>query len=309
MKTQTMTHNLMSFTGFKSLLLFSSLLESPKTFEEIKERFREYEFLKENISIDTLRVYINSLERIGCEIVRDKKSEGGKYRLLKHPFEINLTEEQAKSIVKIYKNIVKNIEVEDLLYLTNFFNKIAKNIDNIEIKETIENLSPLNKIDEKILKELIAACRKKEEITILYNSPNSSKKEIDVLTDKLYISNNKVYLSGFSNSYKNTARFLVSRIIDIIAVKLTKTIINDTEPQIITCEIYDKDIELLKNEKIISNNEDKMIIEIKSNNDFITKQRVLSLGSSCKVISPQSFKDDIVYTLNKIREGYIGEKI
>lgn len=309
MKTQTMTHNLMSFTGFKSLLLFSSLLESPKTFEEIKERFREYEFLKENISIDTLRVYINSLERIGCEIVRDKKSEGGKYRLLKHPFEINLTEEQAKSIVKIYKNIVKNIEVEDLLYLTNFLNKIAKNIDNIEIKETIENLSPLNKIDEKILKELIAACRKKEEITILYNSPNSSKKEIDVLTDKLYISNNKVYLSGFSNSYKNTARFLVSRIIDIIAVKLTKTIINDTEPQIITCEIYDKDIELLKNEKIISDNEDKMIIEIKSNNDFITKQRVLSLGSSCKVISPQSFKDDIVYTLNKIREGYIGEKI
>ena len=111
MKTQTMTHNLMSFTGFKSLLLFSSLLESPKTFEEIKERFREYEFLKENISIDTLRVYINSLERIGCEIVRDKKSEGGKYRLLKHPFEINLTEEQAKSIVKIYKNIVSVIKL------------------------------------------------------------------------------------------------------------------------------------------------------------------------------------------------------
>ncbi len=309
MKTQTMTHNLMSFTGFKSLLLFSCLLDSPKTYEEIKEKFSSYEFLKENLTIDTLRVYINSLERIGCEIIKGKKSEGSKYKLIKHPFEITPSEEQAKSIIRIYKNIVKNIDVEDLLYLTNFFNKIFKNIENSNIKDTIDNLSPLNKIDNKILKELISACRRKDEITILYNSPSSSKKEIDILTDKLYISNNKVYLNGTSPNYKGTARFLVSRITDIVTTKINKTIHPHTELKLITCEIYDKKIELLKNEKIVSNEEDKLIIEIESNNDFITRQRVLSFGSSCKVLSPQSFKDDIVYTLKKIKEGYIGEKI
>ena len=105
-KTQTITYNLMSFTGFKSVLLFSYLLESPKTYEELKSLFESHQYLKESISIDTLRVYINSLERIGCKIVRDKKSEGSRYRIVKNPFEIKLSEEHAQSIIKIYKNIL-----------------------------------------------------------------------------------------------------------------------------------------------------------------------------------------------------------
>ena len=305
MKTQTMTHNLMSFTGFKSILLFSYLLESPKTYEEIKERFEAHEYLKESISIDTLRVYINSLERIGCEIIRDKKSEGSRYRITKNPFEITLNEAQAKSIIKIYKTITKNIDIEDLLYLTNFLNKLTENIDNEELKENIKNASPLCKINNEILQTLISACRRKDEITILYNSPSSSKKEIDVLTDKLYIANNKIYLSGISSKYNKTARFLVSRILQIHTIKLTKTIEIKNINQIITCEIYDKEFEPNKNERIVSTEEDKIIVEIDSNNDFLTKQRVLSLGKNCKVIAPQEFKDDIVYTLKKIKEEYI----
>lgn len=306
LKTQTMTHNLMSFTGFKSILLFSYLLESPKTYQEIKELFEACEYLKESISIDTLRVYINSLERIGCEIVRDKKSEGSKYRLIKNPFDITLTEEQAKSIIKVYKTIVKNIEVEDLQHLTNFIDKISENLQNNELKEKIKNASPLIKIDSKILNELIQACRKKDEITILYNSPNSNKKEIELLAEKLYISNNKVYLSGISPFYKNTVKLLVSRILQVPTVKLIKTITPEYTARIITCEIYDKEIELNENERIISNDENKLTIEIESNNDFITKQRILSLGKDCKVLAPKEFKDDIVYTLKKIKEEYIG---
>ena len=91
-------------------------------------------------------------------------------------------------------------------------------------EENIKNASPLCKINNEILQTLISACRRKDEITILYNSPSSSKKEIDVLTDKLYIANNKIYLSGISSKYNKTARFLVSRILQIPTIKLTKTI-------------------------------------------------------------------------------------
>ena len=34
-KTQKVTYNLMSFTGFKALLIFSMLTKGPKSFDEI----------------------------------------------------------------------------------------------------------------------------------------------------------------------------------------------------------------------------------------------------------------------------------
>ena len=124
MKNNKVTYNLISFTGFKSMLLFECLLKGPKTYEEIKEYFANNPYLHETITIDTLRVYINSLERFGCEIVRGKKSEGSKYKLLKHPFELKLSDEETKSLIKVFKTICKSIELEDLLALTKFF-KIA----------------------------------------------------------------------------------------------------------------------------------------------------------------------------------------
>ena len=83
MKTKKVTYNLMSFTGFKSMLLLSYLMEAPHSYEEIKKYFMENEFIHESISIDTLRVYINSLERLGCEIKRGKKAEGSKATTVK----------------------------------------------------------------------------------------------------------------------------------------------------------------------------------------------------------------------------------
>lgn len=309
LQSNKMTYNLMSFTGFKSILLFSFLLEGPKTYQEIKEHFAAQEYLKESISIDTLRVYINSLERMGCVIVRGKRSEGSKYMMLKHPFELKLKKEQVRSIIRVFKTISKDIDVEDLLYITKFFAKISQSIDDTSLRQKLENLSPLRKIDSEILKTLILSCRKKDEITIIYNSPNSNVKEIDVLAQNLYISNNKIYLSGISPDYKNSAKFLVARIVTKPVIKLQKTISEDTNPIIITCEIKDKNIELNANERIVSKDNDKIIVEIEASNNFLAKQRVLALGSTCKVLAPQSFKDEIIFTLKKMKEEYIAESV
>lgn len=71
-KTDKVTYNLISFTGFKALLLYGFLLDSPKSYDEICEHFLANKHLKEKISIDTLRVYITSLKRSGCEVKRQK---------------------------------------------------------------------------------------------------------------------------------------------------------------------------------------------------------------------------------------------
>lgn len=301
------TYNLMSFTAFKSLLLFSYLVEQPRSYEELKDLFAQHKYLKETISIDTLRVYINSLERLGCEIVRGRKCEGSKYKLLKHPFELQVSPEHANSIIKIFKSLTKTIDVEDLLSLTKFLKKISKNIENTELRETLENISPLVKIDNGILISLIKANRNKEQLIITYKSPNSGVKDIDVLVQNLQVKNNKVYLFGKSSKYKNTASFLVKNILKVTPFQ--KPVEQFDTPVIIGCELYDKSIKLADNERLISEDNEKMVIEIESINNFLAKQRILSLGSTCKVLYPESFKDEVINVLKTMRDIYDREKV
>ena len=175
-KNQKVTYNLMSFTGYKALLLFSLLTEGPKSYEEICEYFFNHPYLREKISIDTLRVYINSLRRIGCEVKRFRGDDKiSRYVITAHPFELKLSDEQIQSVIKIYKSIVKNMDVKELLSMERFFEKIGSYIKNDDFIADIRKISMLRDIDKKLLEDLLDCCDRKEQIVIQYNSPNSGK--------------------------------------------------------------------------------------------------------------------------------------
>jgi len=48
-KNNKVTYNLMSFTGYKGLLIFTLLIESPKSYEEVCEYFIKDKYLREKI--------------------------------------------------------------------------------------------------------------------------------------------------------------------------------------------------------------------------------------------------------------------
>ena len=86
LKTKRVTYNLMSFTAFKALVLFSELVKSPKSYREICDIFYNHPYLREQISIDTFRVYMNSLKRFGCEVNRVKGDDKeSRYYISSHP--------------------------------------------------------------------------------------------------------------------------------------------------------------------------------------------------------------------------------
>ena len=305
MKTDKVTYNLMSFTAFKALLLFSYLLEAPRSYEEIRAYFAKNKYLNETISIDTLRVYINSLERMGCEIKRGKKAEGAKYRLLKHPFEISFSDKQIESILTAFKTLSKDIEAEELIVLTEFLKKISEHVENEKLKNTLENISPLTKLNKDILNALINACNNRDEIVITYNSPNSGIKNIEVLAEKIHVKNNKTYLYGKSKQYKDGAEFMVSRITKIPAIKLERTTYEKDSPYIAVYELFDDTIPLNENEVIKRKNANSVIVELSAKNEFFAKQRILSLGSNCKIIAPENLKKAVIQELQKMKEEYV----
>lgn len=306
MKNKIVTYNLMSFTGFKSLLVFSLLLESPKSYLEIKDYFVKNEYIKEAISIDTLRVYLTSLRMAGCEIIRAKKSEGSRYRMVSHPFEVSLSPEQIKSITKVYKALSKNIELNELITLEKFLYKLSEQLHNNDLKFTIMKASPLNGINLELLEELITCAKRKQQIEIMYNSPKSGLKSIEVITDKVELENNKLYLYGTGLEYKQYTYFPVSRISKIIGIKLRNDSVNNLEEITAGYEIKTKvrELKLREDEKIVEIKDNSVIVEMTGSNPFMIKQRVLSLGCACKVLYPRSFRDEIVQTLKSMKEGY-----
>ncbi len=306
-KTNTITHNLIAHTGFKSLIIFQLLVEAPRSYEEIKTAIQEHEYLHEQLSTDALRIYINTLKSYGCCVRRYSENGVYKYFIDSHPFELSLSDAHVKSIIKIYKSLSKSIDVEDLIALQSFFTKISKYITNEDLKTKLNNISPISNIETKLIRQLISYCENNTEITIYYNSPVSGHKNITVLTDKVTIENGKLYIYGVSSEHKNYAKFLVSRIIKIVSINLANKTLES--PEIIVGYEYTKDtneeFELLENEKIISSSENKLVIEITSKSKFELVQRIMFLSKKCKVLYPKDFKSDIIATLKKMKEGYL----
>ena len=309
METNKITHNLMSFSGFKSLLIFSMLTESPKSYQEIKEALENNEYLKESVSIDTIRIYINSLRLSGCTIKKINYGRKIKYFIDSSPFILKITDNQVQSIIKVFNAISKSIELSDFMILQNFFNKIAPYIANKDLKEQLVNISPFSNINNDLVKDLITYTNKKRCITVLYYSKISGEKEIKIVADKLDIKNGKLYLYGHSSEYNNYSAFLVSDIRRILNVNLDSQSIASA---ILTVqyEFYKEkniDFDLQDNEKIIEEFPEKIIVEISSQSKFLITQRILSLTNRCKVLSPQNFQEEIINYLKQMKEKYIEE--
>lgn len=297
----------MSFTAFKSILLFSLLVESPKSYEEMQEFLENHEYLHERVSIDTLRIYINSLKEIGCNITKKTTDGIVRYSISSHPFLLKFDEKQIKSIIKIFKAISKNIDVSDLIILQKFFIKISEHVANDELKEKLQKLSPIANIDSQLIMELLKHAQNNAEITVFYNSKNTKKKNITILVDKLYISNGKLYIAGINSEYDTYSSFLVDKIIKIVSVNLEEKVLSI--PELTVGYQYTKEdnenFELLENEKIVKKRKNVLTVEITSKSKFEITQRIMSLSFKCKVLYPEIYREYIISTLKKMKEGYI----
>ncbi len=295
----------MSFTGFKSLVLFSYLLEAPRSYDEICEYFLAHPYLREKISIDTLRVYITSLKRVGCSVKRERVNGVSRYSIISNPFELTVSPDQLASLIKVYKIISKDLTVEELLDIELFMNKLANKIKNPEIIQAFSKVSLLKGIDIEILKELILITAKNQQIVILYKSPRSGTKPVEVITSGLKIENGKIYLCGYSLKYKQDATYILNRIAKIQEIKLRKTEVQKNI-QIVGVEYFGdiSNLELEDNEKIVSQKSTSVVIEISSSNEFSIVQRVLSFTDNAKILYPESFKRNFIEKLKKMKAGY-----
>ena len=296
----------MSFTAFKALVMFTELTKSPKSYKEICDIFYNHPYLREQISIDTFRVYMNSLKRFGCEVKRIKGADKeSRYYITSHPFELKYTQDQLQSALKVFKSLVKNMDIAELLMMEEFFEKIGCYIKNEDFINEVKKVSLLKDINKDILKTLIECCKNKNQIIITYASPNSGNKNMELVADKIEVNNGKIYLYGTGFEYKQYGSFLVNRIKKIDEIKTEKTMPDGLVEVEVVYEIYHTgDFQPETYEKVIKKDNDKLTIEAKTSNTFLLTQRLLSFGNNCKIVSPEDFKNEFVTLLKDMKAGY-----
>lgn len=301
----TVSCNLMSLTGYRTLVILNALLDSPKNIDEINECLLNNQYIKERFSPDTLRIYLNSLRKVGCEITRANKSNNNKYILCSHPFEYEIPKSQLKALAKLYKSLQEQLDVRDIINLENLFKNLIAHIKNKSNIEFLENISLLKRINRDILNDLLIHCKNRNQITFLYNSPRSGEKRIELIAEKLTLKSDKLYLWGTNLTHKEYSFFLVERIINICDIKLIKSKEVFPETKIIY-EIYkSKDkINLEPGEEVIQESDEKITVESTIENEFSTMQRILYLGNNCKIIEPDTFRISLINKLKKMESLY-----
>lgn len=296
--------NQISLTGARAIALLGLLIEKPRSIEEIRQAFLEYKLIDEKQSYDILRIDLNTLKYIGCKISRASQSNNYKYKLLKHPFLINLDKDDIKAIKKTYNAIKKDADIELLYEYHELFKKISKFILDEEIREAFLGISDLKYYDIEIVKELIHDCRHERKLELLYKKPsakNAEKKQIYAL--KLVFKNDKLYLYGTDSS--GEGRVLnVKRILAILKRSFNK---GNVEAKVFRVKFFLKDFcaDILSDEEIILKAEDNgYLVEGNYYNEFMAIQRILFFGSKCTVISPENFKTTIISKLKEMKKVY-----
>lgn len=298
-----------SLTGIRSLVLLDLLIKAPRSLEEIREAFINYNIMEDSNSDDILRIDINTLRTMGCEISRADHRTNNKYVLINHPFKINLENEEINVVKRAFNEIKKDADITLLMSYDALFRKIAEHIADNNVKEMLLGISPLKKYSTEIIDELIVACNNKKEVKLTYKSPTTNKiAEKDIYAEKIVLQNDKLYFYGIDKNTKEQIYLNIKRILKILSQSDSDENVTVT-PITIKFVLKDFGISGLEdNEEIISGNAaENFVVVGRYHNSFLATQRILSFGSKCTVLEPEDFKRKIIEILKRMKDIYNGK--
>ena len=151
--------NQISLTGLRALVLIGLLINKPCSMDEIRGAFINYKIIDEKSSTDILRIDLNTIKHMGCEISRPSAKTDNKYVLTKHPFDLKITKEEILALKKVYKKIKEKANLSNLFAYDELFRKISDYVCEEDIKEQLLGISILKYYDIEEIKELVLDCK------------------------------------------------------------------------------------------------------------------------------------------------------
>lgn len=305
-------------TGYRALFVLMKLLKSSYSRDELIAELQKDEIINRDLSKDTVTYTINTLKKAGCIISRPTQRTSNKYILKSHPFNILLKEEQIYALQTLRESIATLGDWKLLIYLNNLYIKIAKLAPDEKTKELLMYKHPLRGVDYKILNELMLCIkRSNEHINICYKSPQYGEEFIDFAPKYITFENEKLYVWGHSQKYDAFSYLRVDRITRVNSVTFSMSDNDDEEKQksVIVVDFKLKGYSALvysdnEHEKILSydkKEEYPLMVRAFVTNEFNFYQRLMSFGTDCLIISPDSAREEYLKRVRKICTRYENE--
>ncbi len=296
-----------SLTGYKIFKILKLLKTDACSDADINMEFLKDKLLKKAVSKDTICLYINTLRKIGCDISRPTKTNSYKYVLKYNPFDFTIKDSEHDTLCTIMSSLIRTNDWKFILEVNDAFNELkkqsqGKNFDFLGIISDIAN------IDKKIILELQKYCSKKRIISVDYSSPSSlTLKKITLIPDEMFIENEKFYLWGYNFEKKEMQYIRIDRIKSIKSVSIKESKIPAFKTPIATFKIKN---ELCKtfipesHQKILSRNENELLIQEPITNKFKFIQKILSYGENCLLLSPKTVVEEVKLMLEFMERTY-----
>jgi len=301
-----------SLTAFRIITILKMLLDGPCDDKDINKKLQSEVIGSKVLSKDTISIYINTLRAIGCEIPRVSKKTNNKYVLKSHPFCFSLSSQDIDSLVKIHRIISCKSDVKCIYNYELFLSKLLENVHTknkkklLEVKKSILR-NDLDNISCELIDLIEECCKNNKKILINYNSPESENNVYEYLPDKLSHEYGSFYIEGYDTLSKQSKYLRLDRVKSATSIEAPK---ETYEPEIITATYKLLGMTALlfvpsQNDKIISKNNNEIIIETKVKNTFRFVHNVLSWGKECVLISPDFLRQEVINNLKKMKNSYI----
>ncbi len=298
-----------SLTGARAVALIGLLMQAPRSLEEIKQAFVKFKLMEENGSYDVIRIDINTLRAMGCEITRADSKTNGKYVLNRHPYELNFDKDEINIVKRIYKKLKDEFDITTLLEYDKLFKKLANYVGDENIKNQLLSISILSSQDNDMIYQLLDDCKEKKILKLIYKSPNSEERSTkEIALNKLVCKNDKLYLYAYDLNKKEAVTLNIKRIIEILSREDdNEHRTGDFKPIDIKFRLKDFGVNGLEDcESIVEIDKDGYIVLGNYHNEFVAMQRILSFGANCTILSPEEFKKQLIKTLKSMKEAYNG---
>lgn len=293
-------------TGLRVLEILKALISSPHSGNQLIKIIECNDGVENIYAKETLLKYFNTLDLWGIKVAREKKT--GKYYLETLPVEVELTEKEIRTFCYIEYFVTR-------LGQNAFEEKFYKVFSEIQRSFSKESLQLYKKIKQEKLNfdaenfyncSIIADCEKycleAQKLKISYMSRTKRETEIFYVEPReVSYEGNVVYFLVYNPKTLQNQKLIIDNILKI--EQMPQRTINSSLLNNVVFELkapLSKSYRLKDGEKIINYGDTSITVVNTSEDKNILINRLLRYGQNCKIIQPQSLKDEICNLVNII---------
>lgn len=296
-----------SITAYRAIKILLLLIDKPYSSAELTGFLKNDEITCRSTSDDTLRVTINSLKAVGCEISRPSPKNEYKYILTNHPFKTQFTEKQITILNKIRRSFLLKNDWKTVLNLNDLYDKLASFTGQENIKNLINHKKPFNNIKPEVQELLLSGEISNKEIVMTYSNRKKSQNVENIITGKVFCEAGRIYIWAWNCKYNTYSYFNAEKILKIHSMDKIKNTPQPSEYKVLY-KVFGqefKTFECTEEEKILKSDENSITVEYSVINEFKFFQRLLSMGEDFEIIEPDFAKQKLVEKITEIEKRYL----